>query len=89
VAGIRVTLLGVIGGGLWVIDGSKETLRIAVDKDWEVVDNVSPGEVAFDMVFAVLVLDKAFDVIALDEVVGLLVFEEEEFPLWIALLELG
>ena len=32
VAGIRVTLLGVIGGGLWVIDGSKETLRIAVDK---------------------------------------------------------
>jgi hypothetical protein len=89
VAGIRVTLLGVIGGGLWVIDGSKETLRIVVDKDWEVVDNVSPGEVAFDMVFAVLVLDKAFDVIALDEVVGLLVFEEEEFLLWIALLKLG
>ena len=41
------------------------------------------------MVFEVLALDKAFDVIALEEVVGRLVLEEEEFLLWIALLELG
>jgi hypothetical protein len=53
------------------------------------VDNDASGEVACDMVFEVLVLDKAFDVIALEKVVGLLVFEEEEFLLWIALLKLG
>lgn len=70
VAGIKVTLVGVIGGGPWVIYGSKETLRIVVDKVWEAVDNDSSGEIALDMVFEVLVLDKACDVIALEEVVG-------------------
>ena len=88
-AGIKVVLLGTIGGGLWVIDGSKETLRVLVDTVLEAVVTDPFREVAWDMVFKVSSLEKVFDVVDLEKIVGLSVFEEEEFLIWIALLQLG
>ena len=91
-AGSKVILLGTLGGGLWVIDGSKETLRVLVDTVLEAVVNDPFREVAWDMafkIFKVSSLEKVFDVVDLEKIVGLSVFEEDEFLIWIALLQLG